>query len=114
MRVVIHKGLTMEHWFKFSLFMQLANVGCDVSRIIRARKEGDEELAMLAFWRALELLDLTRADPKHKGPRLKELGRVRETMIDYFLCDNQYGSTDEQWENYFWDYSYAASLERRR
>ena len=27
--IIHHKGLTPEHWFKFSLAEQLANVGCE-------------------------------------------------------------------------------------
>lgn len=110
----IHTDLTHERWFKFSLFEQLANVGCDVSRIIQWKKKGNIDFSNKAFERALELLDATIADPKNKGPRLKELLRVREALIDYFLYENEYSSTDEQWEKYFYDFSYAAAIARGR
>lgn len=114
MKILIHKDLTLERWFRFSLFEQLANVGCDVSRIIRAKKQGDLKLSSLAFERALELLDLTITDPKNHGARRKELLRVREALIDYFMYDNEYHSTDALWESYFWDFSYAAAIQRGR
>ena len=52
------------------------------------------EASKQAFERALELLSLTILDPKHKG-RLRELTRVREALIDYFVYDNEYGSSDK-------------------
>lgn len=106
-----HTDLTQERWNKFSLFMQLANVGCDVSRAIRHRKNGRSVDSSYAFERALELWHLTVADPKNKG-RLRELTKAREAFIDFFMYDNEYNTTEEQWENYFYDFNYAAAIER--
>lgn len=110
----IHKDITLERWCGFSLFFQLANVGTDVSRAISWRKKGDFVNSNDAFERAMELLDATIADPKNRGPRRKELLRVRETLKDYFLGDNEYKDTDEAWEQYFYNFCYAAALERGR
>lgn len=110
----IHKDLTFERWFRFSLFEQMANIGMDVERTIEWKNRGDLEYSSNAFERALELLDATIADPKNKGARLKELARVREALKDYFLSDNEYKSTDEQWQNYFYDFAYAAAIQRGR
>ena len=60
----IHKTLTPSHWFQFSLFEQLANVGCDIERTIYWKNSGNLEYSKQAFERALELLDLTVADPE--------------------------------------------------
>ena len=109
--MIIHKELASGRWFKFSLVEQLANVGMDIDRTIRARNAGDLELSKQAFERALELLTLTIMDPKHKN-RLRELTRVREALIDYFVYDNEYQSTDQAWQNYFLDYNYAAAVRR--
>ena len=109
--MIIHKELSSGRWFTFSLVEQLANVGMDIDRTIRARNIGDLELSKQAFERALELLTLTIMDPKHKK-RLRELTRVREALIDYFVYDNQYQSTDQVWQNYFLDYNYAAAIRR--
>lgn len=111
-KLVHHKDLTREHWFKFSLMIQLANVGCDIDRAILARNQGDEESSRYAFERAMELLDLTIEDPKNRGPRLRELTRTREALKDYFLCDNEYQTTDQQWHDYFYQFGWAAALER--
>lgn len=32
--------------------------------------------------------------------------------VDYFAYDNQYGSTDASWQNYFFAFNYAAALMR--
>lgn len=108
----IHTDLTAEHWFTFSLFEQLANVGCDIERTIGWRKNGNVDYCKKAFDRALELLDLTIADPKNRGVRRKELLRVRETLIDYFMYDNDYASCDKTWQDYFFAFNYAAARAR--
>ncbi len=110
---MIHKTLSPDHWFTFSIFEQLANVGCDIGRALRWRKKGNLEYSQQAFERALELIDLTVADPKNRK-RLKEILRVREAFIDFFLYDNEYNFTEEAWEKYFLAFNYAAALERGR
>lgn len=109
---MIHNDLTRKHWFEFSLFEQLANVGMDVSRAIKWRKKDDRVLSQKAFYRALELLYLTIDDPKNRGVRLKELCRLYECLVDYFAGDNIYGSSDDLWEKYFFGYNYAAQLQK--
>ena len=109
----IHKGLASGRWFELSLIEQLANVGMDIDRVIRWRQKGNNEYSDQAFERALDLLDLTIADPKHKK-RLKELARTRELLIDYFVYDNEYSSTDQSWQDYFYPFNYAVALRRGR
>ena len=109
--MIIHKEMAAGRWFEFSLVEQLANVGMDIDRTIRWRNKGDLQASRQAFERALELLTLTIMDPKHRF-RLKELTRVREALIDYFVYDNEYNSTDQAWQNYFLDYNYAAAIRR--
>ena len=111
---VIHKDLLESgRWFKLSMMQQLANIGADVGRALQWRAKGDMQASKDAFERALELIDFTVMDPKNKG-RLREVLRVRECLADYFVGDNQYGFTDEAWQNYFYYYGYIAALERGR
>ena len=110
--MIIHKDLASGRWFKFSLAEQLANVGSEIERTIIWKKK-DTNLSNKAFDRALELLDFTIADPKNRK-RLKEILRVREALADHFVFDNEYNSTDEQWQKYFYDFNYAAALQRGR
>lgn len=60
----MHKDLASGRWFELSLVEQLANVGSDIERTIQWKKKEDLEYSKKAFERALELLDLTIADPK--------------------------------------------------
>jgi len=109
--MIIHKQLATGRWFELSLIEQLANIGMDVERAIQWRKKGDLECGRQAFDRTLELLDLTIADPKNRK-RLKEPCRAREMLVDYFVYDNQYGSSDKFWQNYFFAFNHAAAMQR--
>lgn len=111
--MIIHKELAAGRWFKLSLMEQLANVGSDVERTISWRKKGNKDYSNKAFDRTLELLDLTIADPKNRK-RLKEIVRMREVLVDYFLYDNNYGSSDELWQRYFLYFGFAAAYQRGR
>jgi len=101
-----HQELAAGRWKELSLIEQMANVGSEVERALSWRKR-NPEYSRKAFERALELLDLTIADQKNVH-RLKEILRVREALIDYFVFDNTYGSTDESWKKYFFAFAYAA------
>lgn len=109
-----HTDITNEKWFRFSLFEQLANVGCDIERTVQWKNKGNNEYSKQAFERALELLYLTIADPKNKGAVLKELTRAREALIDHFVYDNEYSTTDKIWQDYFFQFNYAAAIQRGR
>ena len=106
---------TAERWQQLSLNEQLANVGADIDRVIRWRARGNFETGQKVFERALELLNLTLNDSKiFKTPARWELLRVREALVDYFMYDNEYGSSDELWSKYFYFFSFRAAKERER
>jgi len=104
-----HQELANGRWQKLSFIEQMANIGSEVERTISWRNKGNGEYSRLAFDRTLELIDLTVAELK-KFSRLKELLRVREALVDYFLGDNIYKSTDKNWQNYFFSFGYAARI----
>ncbi|MBN2241448.1 MAG: hypothetical protein JW793_02065 [Acidobacteria bacterium] len=95
-----HRELASGRWNGLSFAEQMANVGSEIERTLSWKRKGRPEISSRAFERALELLDLTVADPKNRG-RLKELLRVREAVSDHFYFDNCYGSTPESWQRYF-------------
>jgi hypothetical protein len=70
-------------------------------------------ISQQACERALELLDLSIADPKNKK-RLKEIIRVRYMFADHYMGINEHYFTDEFWQRYFFDFAYAAALKRKR
>jgi len=107
---IYHTDL-VNRWKKFSLINQMANIGAEVGRAINWRKKGDKQMSKNALYRALELIDFTVDDPKNKKS-LKEILRVREILVDYFLGDNIYHSSDNGWEKYFYPFALAARNHR--
>lgn len=106
-----HKKLASGHWNNLSFIEQMANIGSEVERTISWKKKGNSKYSKHALERAFELLYLTIDDKKNKE-RLKELTRLREVLIDYFYCNNQFSSTSELWKKYFYAFAYAARLNR--
>lgn len=106
-----HQGLASGRWKELSLTEQLANIGSEVERTIRWRNKGNAEYSRMAFDRALELLDFSLGDQKNIA-RLREIARVREGLVDYFLAGNEYKSSDETWQKYFYAFAFAARLQK--
>jgi hypothetical protein len=106
-----HKELAAGRWLTLSLVEQLANAGSEVERAVGWQRKGNADLSLRAAERALELLDLTISDAKNRG-RLRELCRVRETVVDYFFGDNSYRSTAQSWHRYFFPFAVAARAGR--
>ncbi len=104
---VQHKDLAAGRWQSLSLMAQLGNVGSEVERALKWQEKGNDEYARLAFERALELIDLTIADPGNRK-RLKEITRMRELLVDYFFASNESRSTPQSWRNYFLAFAVAA------
>jgi hypothetical protein len=107
---VQHRDLAAGRWWELSLRQQLGNVGSEVSRANRWLAR-NPDIARGAFYRALELLDLTLADPRlRQAPaRLREIARAREVLVDWFEGPNQYRSTGASLQRYFDAYAIAAS-----
>ena len=102
-----HKELAAGRWRELSFVEQMANIGGEVERALNWRAKNDADYSRRAFERALELIDMT-LDGMKGFPRLKELARVREAVVDYFAGKNEYQSTDESWRKYFSCFAYAA------
>lgn len=105
-----HKQLAAGKWNELPFFEQMANIGSEVERTIIWRYKNQNYFQKF-FDRALELLDLTIAD-KRNISRLRELTKLRETLVDYFAFTNTFGSSDKKWRNYFLSFNYAARSNR--
>jgi hypothetical protein len=101
-----HRDLAAGRWRQLSLAEQLANVGSEVGRAHRWQGR-DERLAATAFERALELLDLTLADPRWRD-RLREIARARELLCDAADGGREYRTTLEDLDRYFLAFAVAA------
>jgi hypothetical protein len=104
-----HRDLAAGRWWSLSLAHQLGNVGSEISRATQWSTRNPPR-AEAALHRALELLDLTLDDPRHRQSvaRLRELARVREVVVDFFAGPNQHGSTAASLQKYFDAYAIAA------
>ncbi len=107
-----HKNLANGRWFELSFMEQMADLGAEVGRAINWKNKGNAEYGQLAFERALELLWLTIEDKKNRGPKLKELCRLKEVLGDYFVGENQYKSSDELLGKYFYPFNFAARINK--
>jgi len=81
----LHAGLTPDRWHQLDIVEQLANVGSEVDRAIRAHEAGRTDRRDHAIARALELFDLTATDPRWHGPRRREVLRGREYFCRLFF-----------------------------
>ena len=106
-----HKDLAAGRWGKLSFFEQMANIGSEVERVINWRTKKNADYSQKAFERALELIDITLENTVI-FTHLKEIARMREAIVDYFLGVNQFMSTESLWRNYFSHFTYAARRNR--
>lgn len=106
-----HRSLAEGRWNTIPFLEQMAHIGGEVERAINWRNKGKPDNFRLAYERALELCDLLLDDPKNRT-RLRELCRVRESLVDYFEGENEYGSTDKLLGDYFNAFAYAARKDR--
>jgi hypothetical protein len=115
MKTLHHGPEFAERWFTLSLVEQLGSVGGEVSRTLNWRYRNDG-IAQRALERALELIDLTLDDPRHRRSpsRFREICRAREVFLDYAVGPNHYGSTDASLRRYFDAFAAAATLHRGR
>ena len=104
--MIQHKDLAAGRWSRLAFLEQMANVGSEVERALNWRTKNNPAFSQRAFERALELIDLTLAGAKSL-PRLRELARLREAIVDYFAGNNQYGSSEVLWKRYFLPFAYA-------
>jgi hypothetical protein len=102
-----HKELAAGRWKGMTLPEQMANIGSEVSRALNWMEKGNPEYSRKAAVRALELLDLS-LDCADSFPRLKELARLREAVVDFFFGDNEFSSSKALWRSYFDHFNYAA------
>lgn len=100
---MLHSDLAHGRWFTFTLAQQMANIGSEIHRLVISYKR-DQPRFDAAFDRALELIDLTLADPRWKTG-YKEVARVREVLCDISFGENQYDTHFEDLDNYFFQFA---------
>lgn len=102
----IHTDLANGRWYTMTLSQQMGNIGSEIHRLVLSQNK-DQSRFDSAFDRALELIDLTLSDPRWKTG-YKEIARVREVLCDIFFGQNQYDTSIEALDNYFFQFGLAA------
>jgi hypothetical protein len=101
-----------QRWPHLTLMEQLAHVGSDVERSIRAHEAGNVARFENALARALELFELTAADERWRGPRRREILRAREEFCRLFFGDDDVGKSALGLRKYFLSFAVAARRQR--
>ena len=80
---------------------QLAHVGSEVERTLRAHEAGNIPRRDHALARALELFDLTAAAARWRGPRRGEVLRAREAFCAHLFTPGPDAGPDPGLRRYF-------------
>ena len=80
--------------------VQISNVGSEVNRAIKYKSKGETEKAERFMNKAIQLLELSKQDPKNRHRR-QEFECAIEELIDYFIGNNIYQTTDEVLLRYY-------------
>ncbi len=102
-----HRELAAGGWNRLSFAEQMGNIGSEVERALSWRTKQNPDYSQKAFERALELVDLTLENAAGAA-RLREVARMREAMVDFFMGSNEFASTAASWKGYFSPFAYAA------
>ncbi len=104
-----HLESARASWAKFSLVEQMANIGSEVGRALRAKDN------QTRYWgavvRALDLFYLTIEDPRWKGRR-REILRVRELFAAAALGSDEFKTSLQDLDRYFDCFIWLARSDR--
>lgn len=112
--MILHAELAAGRWREMTLAEQLANVGSEVDRAIRASQSGRASRFEKALDRALELFDLTAADDRWRGPRRREVLRAREEFCRLFFDHDVPPDSARSLSRYFLQFATLARKARPR
>ncbi len=97
-----NKNIANGIWQKKPFLEQMANIGSEVYRAINWSQKNNKEYSQMTFIRSLELFDLSK-QANLTGLQFKELCRAREIWVDFIAFDNDYKSTAESINKYFYE-----------
>jgi hypothetical protein len=103
---MIHESLAAGRWQTMTLPQQLGNAGSEFERALSWKNQGVSDKFESALERFVELMDLTVSDPRWRGPRRRELARVKEHSL--FLLTNDEKTEDVPLQNYFLQFALLA------
>ena len=98
--ILLHQDLNIEIWQSKPFLEKMANIGSEVFRANKWREINKND-ADLAFFRSVELIDLTKANRNLSEGEKFELFRFKEYWCDYYLYNNIYNFTGKWFDDYF-------------
>lgn len=114
-KIKFHKNLDIQNWLNRDIFYVMGNIGSEVNRSIKWKEKGKEDKWIPAFYRSLELFDLSINNRTITNAQLSELMRAREVWVDFIYGDNEYQSTSKDIRKYFDQFVFAyQNYERER
>ena len=87
-------------WFSMPVAVQISNIGSEVNRAIKYKNQQEPEKAERFMNKSIQLLEMTKQDPKNRH-RIQEFEFAIEELLDYFIGNNIYGTTDEKLKKYY-------------
>lgn len=108
--MALHSKLASGEWSGLTIVEQLAHVGSEVERAMRAHEQGRSDRFEHAFDRALELFDLTATDGRWRGPRRREVLRAREEFCALFSSNPAISASAPRIRKYFLQFAFAARV----
>lgn len=106
-----HQELADGKRHQMSIMEQLWNVWSEVSRSLSSYQNNNLTRFQPAFERMLELFSLSLSDKRRDYPKRKEIARLKEYILDYFVWDKQYWQTPE---NIMKDFNYYGIVANRK
>jgi len=92
-------------WADMDVFNQMGNIGSEVGRALKAKRQGKLDRSQAAFYRGLDLIDETaRLWASQKQAGLRELLYARELFAESVITDK----VDPTLEAYFMQFAIAA------
>ncbi len=94
-------------WGRMTILEQMGNIGVEVGRAIKAKRNGDNDLMIGAIDRTLDLFNATTEILiSDKSLRVKEVLRAEDQFLSLFFDDN-FKDADKL-DDYFMQYALAA------
>ena len=98
--------LDKQAWASQSVFWQLGNIGSEVGRALKAKHQGNEKRMTSAFYRGIDLINLTIQTWVAQDKAPYELLIAREQFAKSILTDEE----DKTLEKYFMDFAIASRI----
>lgn len=95
-------------WARQTVFWQMGNIGSEVGRALKAKRQSNTNRMYSAFYRGIDLMNATIEAWVARGKSPYELMIAREQFAQSILTDN----IDQTLEDYFMQFAIAERLSR--